>query len=85
VLNNMEDILRQLAKLELDVFTYYKRYKIHDSRSTDKKLYVDTSRMTKNGDTFYEHKDSMLEFLNEPKTIGVYTFERINNDIIITL
>jgi len=27
----------------------------------------------------------MLEFLNEPKKIGSYTFERNNNDIIITL
>jgi hypothetical protein len=85
VLNNMEEKLRQLAKLELDVYTYYKRYKIHDPRNTDKVLYVDTSKMTKNGDTFYEYKDDMLEFLNEPKKIGSYTFERINNDIIITL
>lgn len=81
----MEEILRQLAKLELDVFTYYKRFNIHDSRSTDKKLYVDTSKMTKKGDTFYEYKNDMLEFLNEPKKIGAYTFERINNDIIIIL
>ena len=81
----MEEILRQLAKLEIDVFTYYKRFNIHDSRSTDKKLYVDTSKMTKKGDTFYEYKNDMLEFLNEPKKIGTYTFERNNNDIIIIL
>lgn len=81
----MEEILKQLAKLELDVFTYYKRFNIHDSRSTDKKLYVDTSKMTKRGDTFYEYKNDMLEFLNEPKKIGAYTFERNNNDIIIIL
>lgn len=81
----MEEILRQLAKLELDVYTYYKRYNIHDPRSNDKKLYVDTSKMTKKGDTFFQYKDEMLEFLNEPITIGAYKFERINNDIIITL
>lgn len=81
----MKDILKSLAKLELDVYTYYKRYNIHDPRSNDKKLYVDTSKMTKQGDTFFEHKDAMLEFLNEPITIGAYKFERINNDIIITL
>lgn len=81
----MEEILKQLAKLELDVFTYYKRFNIHDSRSTDKKLYVDTSKMTKKGDTFYEYKNDILEFLNEPKKIDAYTFERNNNDIIIIL
>jgi hypothetical protein len=41
--------------------------------------------MTKKGDTFFQYKDEMLEFLNEPITIGAYKFERINNDIIITL
>lgn len=81
----MEEKLRQLAKLELDVYTYYKRYKIHDPRSTDKVLYVDTSKMTKKGDSFYEYKDDMLEFLKAPIKIGALTFERINNDIIITL
>lgn len=81
----MEEKLRQLAKLELDVYTYYKRYKIHDPRNTDKVLYVDTSKMTKKGDTFYKYKDDMLEFLKAPIKIGALTFERINNDIIITL
>jgi hypothetical protein len=81
----MEDKLISLAKLELDVYTYYKRYNIHDPRSNDKKLFVDTSKMTKKGDTFFQYKDEFLEFLNEPITIGAYKFERINNDIIITL
>lgn len=79
----MNNILISLAKLELDVYTYYKKYT--DPRNTDKILYVDTSKMTKSGDTFFEYKNEMLEFLNEPIIIGSYKFERINNDIIIKL
>lgn len=79
----MNDILISLAKFEMQVYLYYKKYT--DPRNTEKCLYVDTSKMTKEGDTFFEYKDEALRFLNEPIVIGSYKFERINNDIKITL
>ena len=79
----MNDVLTSLAKFEIEIFKHYKKYT--DPRNTEKCLYVDTSKMTKDGDTFFEYKDEALEFLKAPIKIGALTFERINNDIKITL
>lgn len=79
----MNNILTSLAKFEIEIFKHYKKYA--DPRNTEKCLYVDTSKMTKDGDTFFEYKDEALRFLYDPIIIGTYKFERINNDIKITL
>jgi hypothetical protein len=79
----MNNILTSLAKFEIEIFKHYKKYT--DPRNTEKCLYVDTSKMTKDGDTFFEYKDEALEFLKSPIKIGAFTFERINNDIKIKL
>jgi hypothetical protein len=79
----MNNILTSLAKFEIEIFKHYKKYT--DPRNTEKCLYVDTSKMTKDGDTFFEYKDEALGFLKAPIKIGAFTFERINNDIKIKL
>ncbi len=79
----MNEILTSLAKFEFEIFNHYNKYT--DKRNDKETLYIDTSTMTKSGDTYFEYKDQMLEFINEKKVIGKYTFERINNDIKITI